>query len=698
MKNVNDDIPALKGRLAEMEEEQAALRKRAGDYRNIIDDMVEGMFRITLEGEIVDINPAAAAILGYDSREDFFSHVKKAEDIWGVPEDRALAHEIIKEKDVLKDHMMQGRRKNGDLRWVTVNVRMVRNEQGDVLYNEGTFQDVHERKMLEEELRESKELARTLLDLPLNNVIFLMDINGIVLDCNRAVSERLGVVEDELIGKCIFDFMPEKVAGLRKEKVREMIKNKRSVHFEDVRDGYWYDNVAYPVVDQYGNVVKIAVFAYDITQRIIAEERLKQSEARFRSYFELPLTGIVITTPEKIWFDVNDRACEILGYTREELLGMSWDKLTHPDDLPKDLENFQRVLDGAQSNYSTEKRYRRKDGTYIWAMLSMAGVPKPTGEIDYIVAVIQDIDERKKMEEELRMHRDHLGKLVAERTEVMNREIIRRTEKEEQYQALVESVVEWVWETDEHFVLTYNSPRISEYLGHDPEFFIGKTPYESMPPERASELKRYVNRRKPFTSLQLPVMHKDGRTVLIEGSGSPYFDKDGKFRGYRGSCRDITERKRAMDMLKENEKLLTAQSETLKETNAALRVLLKQREDDKREMEDMFLSNIKEMILPYVHKMQKEKIEIRHKAYLDVINTNLNEIMAPFLNRIRQLNFTPKEIEVASLIRDGKTTKEIAEIMGVATSAIDSHRNNIRTKLGLINKEVNLRSYLMTFK
>jgi len=134
------------------------------------------------------------------------------------------------------------------------------------------------------------------------------------------------------------------------------------------------------------------------------------------------------------------------------------------------------------------------------------------------------------------------------------------------------------------------------------------------------------------------------------------------------------------------------------ETNAALRVLLKQREDDKREMEDMFMSNIKEMVLPYVHKMQKEKIEMRHRAYLDVISSNLNEIMAPFLNRIRQLNFTPKEIEVASLIKDGKTTKEIAEIMSVATSAIDSHRNNIRMKLGLVNKDVNLRSYLMTFK
>ena len=81
--------------------------------------------------------------------------------------------------------------------------------------------------------------------------------------------------------------------------------------------------------------------------------------------------------------------------------------------------------------------------------------------------------------------------------------------------------------------------------------------------------------------------------------------------------------------------------------------------------------------------MQRDKMEMRHKAYLDVIAANLNEIMAPFLNRIRQLNFTPKEIEVASLIKDGKTTKEIATSLGVSVKTADSHRSNIMHKLNM---------------
>jgi DNA-binding CsgD family transcriptional regulator len=184
--------------------------------------------------------------------------------------------------------------------------------------------------------------------------------------------------------------------------------------------------------------------------------------------------------------------------------------------------------------------------------------------------------------------------------------------------------------------------------------------------------------------------------VHFEASGCPFFDQKGNFLGYRGSCHDITEQKKMMDALKERERELTAKSEALEEVNTALKVLLRQREEDKKELEARLVSNIREMVLPYIHRMQKDKPDLRHRTYLDVVTANLNEIMSPFPNMIKQLNFTPREIEVASLIKEGRTTKEIAEFLGIATSAIDSHRNNIRNKLGLNNKKVNLRSHLLS--
>ncbi len=128
---------------------------------------------------------------------------------------------------------------------------------------------------------------------------------------------------------------------------------------------------------------------------------LKKSEARFRSYFDLPLYGIAITSPEKGWIEVNDRICSIMGYSRDEIVRMTWTEMTHPDDLAADLEQFNRVLSGQTDHYHMEKRFIRKDGKIICTDLSVGCVRKPDGSVDHIVAVVEDITSVKLAEKEL---------------------------------------------------------------------------------------------------------------------------------------------------------------------------------------------------------------------------------------------------------------------------------------------------------
>jgi len=273
---------------------------------------------------------------------------------------------------------------------------------------------------------------------------------------------------------------------------------------------------------------------------------------------------------------------------------------------------------------------------------------------------------------------------------------------QEQHASLIESIVEWIWETDARFIYTYLSPRIFDVLGYRPEELIGRSPADIMPPgdkKRAMPVMlRIFARRERFAAFQTVHVHKDGRHVFIEGNGTPFFDSDGKFKGYRGSARDITEQKKMLDALREREADLVAKSKDLEEANAALRVLLRQREDDRKEIELAFMSNVKGMVLPYIQKLQKSNLEPKYKAYVEIIAANLDQTISPFLGNIRHFNFTPREIEVANLICDGKTTKEIAEIIGVAPSAVHSHRDNIRKKLGINNRTINLRSYLQNLK
>jgi DNA-binding NarL/FixJ family response regulator len=143
---------------------------------------------------------------------------------------------------------------------------------------------------------------------------------------------------------------------------------------------------------------------------------------------------------------------------------------------------------------------------------------------------------------------------------------------------------------------------------------------------------------------------------------------------------------------------LDAEKKSLEELNTALKVLLKHQEDDKNEVGVKVIANVKDLVLPYIEKLKTSNLDETQKTFLEIIEIHLNEITAPFLMKLTStyLGFTPKEIQVASLIRDGKKTKDIAKVMNVSKSAIDLHRNHIRNKLGLNNKKVNLRSYLST--
>lgn len=126
---------------------------------------------------------------------------------------------------------------------------------------------------------------------------------------------------------------------------------------------------------------------------------LAESEARFRSYFALPQAGIAITSPEKGWLEVNASLCTMLGYSAQELAGMTWAELTYPDDLAVDEAQFQRVLAGEIDTYALEKRYIHKSGEIVWTDLSVGCVRRPDGSIDYLVALIQNITERKRAQQ-----------------------------------------------------------------------------------------------------------------------------------------------------------------------------------------------------------------------------------------------------------------------------------------------------------
>jgi DNA-binding CsgD family transcriptional regulator len=164
------------------------------------------------------------------------------------------------------------------------------------------------------------------------------------------------------------------------------------------------------------------------------------------------------------------------------------------------------------------------------------------------------------------------------------------------------------------------------------------------------------------------------------------------------SHENITALKRAEEALKKREQELEDQASHLRETNTALKVLLKSREEDKRELEENVLRNIKNSIKPYLHKLEGSRLDASQKEYLRLAASQLDAITSSFSRQLSSdyLNFTPQEIQVATLVRDGKSSKEIAGLLNISMNAVHFHRKNIRGKLGLKNKKASLRSHLLS--
>lgn len=151
---------------------------------------------------------------------------------------------------------------------------------------------------------------------------------------------------------------------------------------------------------------------------------------------------------------------------------------------------------------------------------------------------------------------------------------------------------------------------------------------------------------------------------------------------------------------KRSEKESAMKIHALEETNEALKILLERGEDEKKLLEDRIKSNVKELVLPYIDKLKYTGLNIEQLTYVEIVETTVKNVFSSFLQKItsKQYHFTPKEIQVATLIREGKTTKQIADIMKVTRSAIGLHRHHIRNKLGLGKAKVNLRSYLLSLQ
>ena len=275
------------------------------------------------------------------------------------------------------------------------------------------FSDVTEKYRAEAALQLTRFSVETASDS-----LFWITPDARIVDVNAAACRALGYTREELLQLSVPDVDAHYNAELWPQHFAELCQ-RGSLTFESeqrTKDGRLFPVEVVANYVKLGNEERNCAFVRDITERKRTEDDLRASESRFRSYFDQPMVGVAITSPEKGWIEVNEHLCNMLGYSKGEFARLTWAECTHPDDIAADIAQFERVLRGEIDSYTLDKRFLRKDRSVLPVFLSVRCVRKTDGSVDYFVALLQDITERKRDELEIRSLNANLEERVRQRT------------------------------------------------------------------------------------------------------------------------------------------------------------------------------------------------------------------------------------------------------------------------------------------
>jgi PAS domain S-box-containing protein len=376
-----------------------------------------------LDGNIEYVNPRFSAITGY-TREDVIGKnpriLKSGET---TPEEYRKLWETISNGKEWRGEF-HNKKKNGEYYWELASISPVKNEQNILTHFVAVKEDITSRKKVETELQASETKYRLLVE-NLDEGIWVIDKDAVTTFVNPRMAEILGYTTEEMVGKKLFYFLKEsdlqrvndsiqkRKDGIREHSVSAIVRKDRKQIIVSVE--------TYPIVNERNEYNGAVAALTDITERKRAEEELRKSESHLRSIYNGTTLGLAVGDLTGRFLEINPALRRILGYDIAELQRYSISEITYPDDRAKDAALFKEVLEGRTDHYEIEKRFYHKNGNIIWALIAVSLVFDLDKKPMYAIAMIDDITDRKRNENELRDSRNQL-RLLASRIEQIREE------------------------------------------------------------------------------------------------------------------------------------------------------------------------------------------------------------------------------------------------------------------------------------
>jgi PAS domain S-box-containing protein len=499
-------------------------------------------------------------------------------------------------------------------------------------------------------MESQKNIFKLILDKA-GEEFYLVKQDGTLVYTNNAAAKSLGYTIKELSSMSVSDFDP--IYGPKFKYHFKKLKEKELPPFRTehiTKQGHRTTKEIKSVYPKIGKEEYVCAFARDITDRIQADEKIRQL-VQFPE--ENPLPVIRVNSDGVILY-ANEASNHLLNFWETNIGEL----------LPENI--FQFVIKAITSG--TIKEIEENSNGKIFS-LNLA----PIADSNFVHIYGLDITERIHATNALRA-------------------------SEEKYRRLVENLREeyFFYSHDTNGVFQYISPSITNILGYSQkEFLIHYTEYLTDDPINHEVIKHTdlsimgIN-QPPY---EVEIYHKDGSIKRMKVLEVPVLSPEGRVISIEGIAHDITENR---------EIFIEMQRKTreLEEVNAAMKILLKQSSEAKQELEENILENIKDLVMPYLDRLEIHLARQRGKTLVKVIKSNLEQITSPFSKNLyyEYPNLTPREIKIADLVRNGRTNKEIAELLNISKRTVESYRDRLRSKLKIKHKKMNLRQFLLSRK
>jgi PAS domain S-box-containing protein len=610
------------------------------------------------------------------------------------------------------------------------------NHEGEITSVIVVTYDITDRKVAEEQIENSEHRFRSLAEASLEAIVFIED--GIIVDANDALNRLFGYEGEDLRGKRATDFIaPERRAytdkrikaraeepyetfGLRKDgstfpievNPRELEHDGKKVRVSAVRDLTGHKKIEKQLID------------YQEHLELLVDERtkeLKKSEEKFRNIFEDAVVGIYQSTPEGRFLMVNPALAHMYGYKRPEELVLSIKNLA--TDIYVDPERRKDFIalaerEGIVRNFGMQAR--TQNGSIKYVSVNAHTVKDGNGKVLYYEGMVQDVTERRLALALVTLQRDLALKLarvqsLGEGLAVILQAAITASGMECGGISLKNS------ETG-GFDLVHSAGLTKNFQKKIQHILVGSFTWSQMMEKKSFHVR--PNKKSTPIAFQegfrfisvMPILQEDdaigflvvaskvltevpeqvrmGLEVLAAESGNII----ARIQAREQLEREALARREAQESLECEHSRLEETNIALMEANSALKVLLKHREEDRKELEEKILANVQQLVLPHVEKLKKSAHDPVQQMSIDLVESNLKEITSSFLKGIQNFRFTPRQLEVSILVREGKTTKDIAGLLHVSRYAVDLLRFQIRKKLGLNKEKTNLQSYLKSLR